>query len=70
MFYTDAKDLHYRAGVPRDHKLFFAEIGGRPCPNCGAEAGFSTLNEYRGWDEVGHRNPCRCAVCQHQWHDD
>ncbi len=70
MFYTDAKDSHYRAGVPRDTKTFFAALGGLHCPRCGADAGFSTLDENADWDEVAHRNPMRCAVCQHAWLDE
>jgi formate dehydrogenase maturation protein FdhE len=70
MYYTDARDLHYRAGVPRDQKAFFAKLGGQTCPKCGAEAAFSTLNEYADWEATGHCNPMRCAVCQHEWFDE
>ncbi len=70
MFYTEAREQHYTAGVPRDLRTFFEKLGGLPCPSCGALAAFSTLNEYADWDEMGHRNPMRCAVCQHMWLDD
>lgn len=67
MYYTDAKDAHYRAGVPRDVKTFYCKLGGLKCPECDSMAGFSTLNELADWDD--NQNPCRCAVCQHEWND-
>lgn len=70
MYYTDAKEKHYRAGVPRDVEGFFSGLGGQICPNCGKAAAFSTLNEYSDWDEYGHRNPMRCAACLHEWFDE
>lgn len=70
MFYTDARDKHYKAGVPRDLKAFFAKLGGLQCPNCESNTAFSTLNEYDNWGLYGHRNPMRCAVCHFQWYDE
>lgn len=67
MFYTDARDAHYKAGVPRDLKAFFTKLGGEVCPKCGTKAGFSTLNEYKDWDDVSYHSPFRCAVCQNEW---
>jgi transposase-like protein len=67
MYYTEARDMHYKAGVPRDLQTFFARLGGIECPNCGAHAGFSTLNEQRNWTD--NQNPFRCAVCQYEWQD-
>ena len=67
MYYTDARDKHYDAGVPRDHKTFFANLGGIECPSCGAKAGFSTLNERKDWQD--NQDPQRCAVCQHNWEE-
>lgn len=67
MYYTDARDAHYKAGVPRDQKTFFAGLGGILCPKCGSMAGFSTLNEKADWGD--NHNPFRCAVCQHEWED-
>jgi hypothetical protein len=70
MYYTDARAAHYKAGVPRDQRTFFSKLGGLNCPKCGADGGFSTLNEIKTWEGVAQRNPYRCAVCQHQWDDD
>ena len=67
MNYTEARDAHYKAGVPRDQVKFFSELGGVLCPKCEASAGFSTLNEMADWND--HQNPFRCAVCQHEWND-
>lgn len=70
MYYTDAKHQYYKDGVPRDRETYFSKLRGMTCPQCGAEAGFSTLNEFGNWDEMGYRNPYRCAACEHSWLDE